>query len=104
MSRTLPGGTSAASTVGITTTNPSSEDIKLVPPTDQTVNGVVTSIIFMGVHYEIRLKGDDGFEWLIQSIHSAEVGSRLGIHLDPDDIHIMDRSQYDTAESLEIKQ
>ena len=80
------------------------EDIKLVPPTDQTVNGVVTSIIFMGVHYEIRLKGDDGFEWLIQSIHSAEVGSRLGIHLDPDDIHIMDRSQYDTAESLEIKQ
>ena len=39
-----------------------------------------------------------------QSIHSAEVGSRLGIHLDPDDIHIMDRSQYDTAESLEIKQ
>lgn len=80
------------------------EDIKLVPPTDNTINGVVTSIVFMGVHYEIRLKGDDGFEWLIQSIHSAEVGSRLGIHLDPDDIHIMDRSQYDTAEYLEIKQ
>ena len=80
------------------------EDIKLVPPTENTINGVVTSIIFMGVHYEIRLQGDDGFEWLIQSIHSAEVGSRLGIHLDPDDIHIMDRSQYDTAETLEIKQ
>ena len=80
------------------------EDIKLVPPTDNTINGVVTSIVFMGVHYEIRLKDDNGFEWLIQSIDSAEVGSRLGIYLDPDDIHIMDRSQYDTAESLEITQ
>ncbi|MBR6816901.1 MAG: ABC transporter ATP-binding protein [Clostridia bacterium] len=80
------------------------EDIKLVPPTDNTINGVVTSIVFMGVHYEIRLKDDNGFEWLIQSIDSAEVGSRMGIYLDPDDIHIMDRSQYDTAESLEITQ
>lgn len=35
------------------------EDIKLVPPTENTINGVVTSIVFMGVHYEIRLQGDD---------------------------------------------
>ena len=72
------------------------EDVKLVPPTENTINGVVTSIVFMGVHYEIRLVDDRGFEWLIQSIHSADVGSRLGIHLEPDDIHIMDRSQYDS--------
>ncbi len=72
------------------------EDVKLVPPTENTINGIVTSIVFMGVHYEIRLVDDRGFEWLIQSIHSADVGSRLGIHLEPDDIHIMDRSQYDS--------
>ena len=72
------------------------EDVKLGPPTENTINGVVTSIVFMGVHYEIRLVDDRGFEWLIQSIHSADVGSRLGIHLEPDDIHIMDRSQYDS--------
>ncbi len=75
------------------------EDIKLVNPSESTINGVVTSLVFMGVHYEIRIQGEDGHEWLVQSTDPAEVGSRVGITLDPDDIHIMDRSQYDAADA-----
>ena len=75
------------------------EDIKLVEPSESTINGVVTSLVFMGVHYEIRIQGEDGHEWLVQSTDPAEVGGRVGITLDPDDIHIMDRSQYDAADA-----
>ena len=74
------------------------EDIKLVAPSESTINGTVSSLVFMGVHYEIRIQGEDGHEWLVQSTDPAEVGSRVGITLDPDDIHIMDRSQYDAAD------
>lgn len=75
------------------------EDIKLVAPSENTINGMVSSLVFMGVHYEIRIQGEDGHEWLVQSTDPAEVGSRVGITLDPDDIHIMDRSQYDAADA-----
>ncbi len=75
------------------------EDIKLVAPSENTINGTVTSLTFMGVHYEIRIQGEDGHEWLVQNTEPAQVGSRVGITLDPDDIHIMDRSQYDAADA-----
>ena len=75
------------------------EDIKLVVPSENTINGTVTSLTFMGVHYEIRIQGEDGHEWLVQNTDPAQVGSRVGITLDPDDIHIMDRSQYDAADA-----
>jgi len=75
------------------------EDINVVPEREDTINGIVTSLIFMGVHYEIHMKGDDGFEWVIHSTDLATVGSRIGLALGPDDIHIMDRSQYDAADA-----
>ena len=75
------------------------EDIDIVTPTGNTINGVVTSILFMGVHYDIRMTGDDGQEWMIHSTDYAEVGSRIGLTLGPDDIHIMERSQYDAADA-----
>ena len=43
------------------------EDIDLVAPREDTINGTVSSIIFMGVHFEIRIVGDDGHEWLVHS-------------------------------------
>ena len=49
----------------------------------------------MGVHYEVRVKGDDGFEWLVQTIDSFSVGDRVGFSLEPDDIHVMNVSEYD---------
>jgi spermidine/putrescine transport system ATP-binding protein len=51
--------------------------------------GVVRSIIFMGVHYEIIVDGDDGFEWMIHSTDPVAPGQRAALTLTPDDIHIM---------------
>ena len=53
----------------------------------------------MGVHYEIRLKDDNGFTRVIHSTDPAVIGSRAGLSIGPDDIHIMSRSQYDAADA-----
>ncbi|MDR3148750.1 MAG: ABC transporter ATP-binding protein [Oscillospiraceae bacterium] len=51
--------------------------------------GTVRSIIFMGVHYEIMVDGDDGFEWMIHSTDPVVPEQRVALNLTPDDIHIM---------------
>ncbi|MBQ3557206.1 MAG: spermidine/putrescine ABC transporter ATP-binding protein, partial [Oscillospiraceae bacterium] len=35
-----------------------------------------------------------GFKWLIQTTDLSPVGSRIGIKIDPDGIHVMKKSQY----------
>ncbi|MCL2740196.1 MAG: ABC transporter ATP-binding protein [Oscillospiraceae bacterium] len=51
--------------------------------------GIVKSIIFKGVHYEIIIEGEDGFEWMVHSTDAVEVGNVVGMRLDPDEIHVM---------------
>ena len=68
------------------------EDIKLLPPSDGQIPGVVTKVIFMGVHNEIIVETRD-FTWKIHSIMDASVGDNVGIFLTPDDIHIMGKSE-----------
>ena len=57
------------------------------------LRGVVTSVNFQGVHYEI-IVDIKGFKWMIQSIYGQEVGKEIGISLRPDDIHVMKKSEY----------
>ncbi len=64
------------------------EDITLTSPDDAKLTGVVTSVTFKGVHYEMVVEAYD-FQWLIQSTRSQELGSAVGITFGPDDIHIM---------------
>ncbi|MEG2188598.1 MAG: TOBE domain-containing protein, partial [Christensenella sp.] len=59
------------------------------------IAGTVASVLFMGVHYEIRVVGENGFEWLIHSVDYYDVGERVGFSLEPNDIHVMEVSQYD---------
>jgi len=59
------------------------------------ITGRVTSTLFMGVHYEIRLKGDNGFEWLVHSTGQFEPGDHVGFMLEPNDIHVMEVSHFD---------
>jgi spermidine/putrescine transport system ATP-binding protein len=59
------------------------------------IAGSVTSTLFMGVHYEIRMRGENGFEWLIHSTAHFEPGDRVGFILEPDDIHVMEASSFD---------
>ena len=69
------------------------EDIDVVAPDESPLSGVVTSVTFKGVHYEI-IVDVAGFKWMIQSTDFQEEGSKIGLLLQPDDIHIMKKSEY----------
>ncbi len=64
------------------------EDITLAAPEDAQISGMVTSVTFKGVHYEMVVEAYD-FHWLIQSTKAAQEGATVGITFGPDDIHIM---------------
>ena len=69
------------------------EDVDIVPVEKGMLEGVVTSVTFMGVHYEIIVE-IKGFKWMIQSTDYQEVGSTIGLVIEPDAIHIMKKSEY----------
>ena len=69
------------------------EDVDIVKAEDGMISGKVTSITFKGVHYEIIVE-IKGFKWMIQSTDYQEVGSTIGLLIEPDAIHIMKKSEY----------
>ena len=69
------------------------EDIDVVEPDTSHLTGTVTSVNFKGVHYEIIVDVKN-FKWMIQSTDFQEVGKKIGLALQPDDIHIMHKSEY----------
>lgn len=69
------------------------EDVDIVPQRDGMLSGTVTAITFKGVHYEI-IVDVAGFKWMIQSTDSPVVGQEIGLSVNPDEIHIMKKSEY----------
>ena len=69
------------------------EDVDIVKPEDGEICGEVTSIAFLGVHYEI-IVDICGFKWMIQTTDAANVGDKVGLIIEPDAIHIMKKSEY----------
>lgn len=69
------------------------EDVDIVDQKDAMLKGKVTSVTFMGVHNEI-IVDIAGFKWMIQTTESVDEGAEVGLHLDPDAIHIMKKSKY----------
>ena len=69
------------------------EDVDIVPVEQGQRTGVVTSVTFMGVHYEI-IVDVGGFKWMIQTTDFVDVDEHIGIQLEPDAIHIMRKSEY----------
>lgn len=69
------------------------EDVDIVPPEKGMLTGVVTSVTFLGVHYEI-IVDIGGFKWMIQTTDEAPEGSTVGLYIEPDAIHIMKKSKY----------
>lgn len=69
------------------------EDVDVVPVEKGAISGVVTSVTFKGVHFEI-IVDIGGFKWMIQSTDYQRVGDRIGIQIKPDEIHVMKKSQY----------
>ncbi len=64
------------------------EDLHLTTPEEGHIRGVVESVIFKGIHYEMMVKSPT-FTWKVQSTQSRAVGQEIGMTLTPDDIHIM---------------
>ena len=69
------------------------EDVDIVKPGEGRLQGTVTDVTFKGMQYDI-IVDFYGFKWLIQTTDLAPVGSRIGIKLDPDAIHVMKKSAY----------
>ena len=78
------------------------EDVDLLPPGKGTLDGVVTHIIFKGVHYEMEVTTPDGYEWLVHSTDMFPVGTKVSIHVDPFDIQIMNKPQSEDEEALGV--
>ncbi len=78
------------------------EDIELVPRGKGTLPGVVTNVIFKGVHYEMDVEAG-GFEWLVHSTRMNEVGSEVDISVDPFNIQVMNKPESEDEEALSVE-
>lgn len=68
------------------------EDVRIIPVEKAQLTGRVESVVFKGVHYEMCVDGVEN-KWIIHSTKSCPVGSMVGMSFDPDDIHIMKKSE-----------
>lgn len=69
------------------------EDVDIVDVEKGMLKGIVTSVSFLGVHYEI-IVDIGGFKWMIQTTDEYFVDDKVGLYIEPDAIHIMKRSEY----------
>ena len=69
------------------------EDVDIVSTKSGMLTGTVTNITFRGVLYDI-IVDFKGFKWLIQTTDLSPIGSKIGINIDPDGIHIMKKGPF----------
>lgn len=79
------------------------EDIELVKPEEGTIQGVVTHLIFKGVHYEMEVMAN-GYEWLVHSTELFPVGTKVGIRVNPFNIQIMNKPESEDEEAAAIEE
>ena len=66
------------------------EDIYIVGNVENAdFTGTVKSCTFKGVHYEMFVETDKGFEMMIQDYNAFEEGATVGMFIKPSDIHVM---------------
>ncbi len=78
------------------------EDVDLVKPEEGIIDGVVTHLIFKGVHYEMEVMAN-GYEWLVHSTDCFPAGTKVGISVDPFDIQIMNKPESEDEEAANIE-
>ena len=69
------------------------EDVDIVSVEKGMLKGVVASVTFLGVHYEI-IVDIGGIKWMIQTTDFVDVDEHIGLYIEPDAIHIMKKSEY----------
>lgn len=65
------------------------------------VKGVVSHLIFKGVHYEMEVMAN-GFEWLVHSTGMFPVGTEVSIDVDPFNIQIMNKPASEDEEAVKL--
>lgn len=56
--------------------------------------GVVESCIFKGVHYEMVVKTDNGYEFMVQDYHEFAPGTAVGMLVKPEDIQVIKKEHH----------
>ena len=72
------------------------EDVDVVPLDKAMLSGVVTSVTFKGVHWEI-IVDIGGFKWMIQTTDFVGKDEKIGLYIEPDAIHVMKKSEFSNA-------
>ena len=67
-------------------------DTDIVPPDQARLRGVVQSVVFMGVHYEVDVDCG-GYEWVVHTTDYVAVGDEVGLSLPPDAFHVMKKTR-----------
>ena len=73
------------------------EDLVIVKEDEGYLKGTVVSIIFKGAVYEIKVRVGE-YEWIVQSVNPAQVGTVVGMTILPDNIQIMHKPHSEDAE------
>ena len=69
------------------------EDVDVVAVDKGMLEGIVTSVTFKGVHWEI-IVDIGGFKWMIQTTDFVAEGAHIGLFIEPEAIHIMHKSEF----------
>ena len=69
------------------------EDVDVVAPDKGMLKGTVSSVTFKGDYYEI-IVDVCGFKWMIETSDYVAPEAAIGLHIEPDAIHIMKKSVY----------
>ena len=67
------------------------EDVKVIPAEQAQLTGIVESVVFKGVHYEMMVR-TQFFTFMVHSTMAESVGKTVGLSVIPFDIHIMHKS------------
>ncbi len=73
------------------------EDLVITREDQGYLKGMVVSIIFKGAYYEIKVRVGQ-YDWVIQSVNPAQIGSMVGLTILPDNIQIMHKPHSEDAQ------
>lgn len=69
------------------------EDVDVVSTDKGMLTGTVSSVTFKGDYYEI-IVDVGGFKWMLETSDFVGVDEVIGLHIEPEAIHVMKKSEY----------
>ncbi len=69
------------------------EDVDIVSVSEGKLQGTVTGATFKGDYYEL-IVDVCGFKWMVQTTDEQKEGAVVGLSIEPDAIHVMQKSEY----------